>query len=87
MPLGPGHGAVFVELVAGAVHVLGTRGDEVRTELAERFQHHLIVADGLLLVARGVVELAGEPEVLFEGLRQLPQVDVPEQELNIFIVR
>ncbi len=85
--LGPGYRAVFVEGVALAVHALGPRRDEVGAELAERVQHHLVVADGFLDVVRCVVEFLREAEALFERLGQRRQVDVPEQEPNVVVIR
>jgi len=79
-------GQFLVQSAAELVGFFGGGSDLPRGELAELGQHHLVVVDCLVRVARGDVELAGEAEVLLYEAREVSPVKMAKQKQDIFII-
>ena len=82
------HRAVVVERVALAIDLLGVRGDHLAADLAQDREDAAIVVHGVGRIQRAVVVAlrARVLEVILLQPGQRRQVDVVEEELDVFVV-
>ena len=82
------HGAVLVQRVAFVVDLLGVGGDHFAGHFADDLQHAAVVVHGVGGVARRVARrIVGRVcETVLLNLGQLAQVDVVEEELDVFVI-
>ena len=81
-------GAVVVELVSFPIDLLGVGGDHVAGHLPDDLQDAAVVVDGVGGVSRrfGVCPPVAVGEVVLLDPGQLRQVEMPEKELDVFVI-
>ena len=68
------------------VNVFASGCDKVRTELANRIEYHIVVGNRLVRIGRSRFKLTFMLEFFLLQIRNLCQVQMPEQKPNIIII-